>query len=144
MRKRQLVVASLLVVSCNRSDYVIGLKRAHIERVDRDGGSGYVVVDKASADTMAKYGDVYVWGRTCRDDRCETIAVGSLLKYDQVPVEGGVRLAIAPLSRAGAGKDYPAFWLGTIACLKLEAVQGFMGRTGRTDWNCSVTTGPKR
>jgi len=76
MRISLLILAALLTASCDRSDYVIHLKRTHIERVDRNGGSGYVVVDKASADTMAKYGDVYVQGRTCPDVTCKTISVG--------------------------------------------------------------------
>jgi hypothetical protein len=140
-RRCRLIVASLLVASCDRSDYVIDLKRTHIERVDRDGEVGYVVVDKASADTMAKYGDVYVQGRTCPDVTCRTIPVGSLVKYDRIPVKGGVRLNMATLSGTEADKDHPPFWLGRVACFRLEAVQGFMGRTGRSDWNCSVTSG---
>jgi hypothetical protein len=140
-RRYRLIVTGLLVASCDRSDYVIDLKRTHIERVDRDGGIGYVVVDKASADTMAKYGDVYVQGRTCSDVTCRTIPVGTLVKYDQMAVKGGVRLDIAILSETDAGKDHPPFWLGHVACFRLEAVQGFMGRTGRSDWNCSVTSG---
>jgi len=143
MRISLLILAALLTASCDRSDYVIHLKRTHIERVDRNGGSGYVVVDKASADTMAKYGDVYVQGRTCPDVTCKTISVGSLLKYDQVPVDGGVRLNIATISGIEAIEGYPPFWLRSVACLRLEAVQGFMGRTGRSDWNCSVTSSTK-
>jgi hypothetical protein len=135
-----LILASLLTVSCDRSDYVITLKRTHIDSVDRLGGSGYIVVGKVSADTMAKYGDVYVQGRTCPDDSCKTISVGSLSQYDQVQVEDGVRLKLEPLFVPEADKDYPPFWLGNIACFRIEATQGFMGRTGRSDWNCSVTS----
>lgn len=72
-----LILASLLTGSCDRSDYVIDLKRTHIESVDRLGGSGYIVVDEASADTMAKYGDVYVRGRTCPDESCKAITVAT-------------------------------------------------------------------
>ena len=135
-----LILVSLLTASCDRSDYVINLKRAHIESVDRVGGSGYIVVDKASADTMAKYGDVYVQGRTCRDDSCKTISVGLLSKYNKVPVEDGVRLNLELWPVPEVSKDYPPFWLRTIACFKIEVVQGFMGRTGRSNWNCSVTS----
>lgn len=138
IRASLLVLASLPIMSCDRSDYVIKLKRAHIETVDRVGGSGYVVVDKVSADTMVKYGDVYVQGRTCPDDTCKTITVGGLSKYGQIAVEDGVRLNLEVQFVSEANKDYPPFWLRDIACMRIEAVQGFMGRTGRSDWNCSV------
>lgn len=134
------MLASLPTASCDRSDHFTDLKRVHIESVDRVGGSGYVVVDKASADTMAKYGDVYVQGRACPDESCNTIPVGTLLKYDQVPVEGGVRLNIAFLSGPDGDKDHPSVALKNLACVRLEAVQGFMGRTGRSGWSCSVTS----
>jgi hypothetical protein len=143
-RVNLLILASLLTASCDRSDYVISLKRAHIESVDRVGGSGYIVVDKASADTMVKYGDVYVQGRMCPDDSCKTITVGTLLKYDQVPVEDGVRLELELWPVPEADKDHPPFWLRNIACFRLEATQGFMGRTGRSDWNCSVASSRRR
>ncbi len=135
-----LILASLFAASCDRSDYVIDVKRTHIESVDRLGGSGYIVVDKASADTMAKYGDVYVRGRKCLDESCAAITVGSLAKYDQIPVNDGVRLDLELWPIFEADDDHPPFWLGKVACFRLEATQGFMGRTGTSSWNCSVTS----
>ncbi|MEN3746472.1 hypothetical protein TPR58_04775 [Sphingomonas sp. HF-S3] len=139
-RSNLLILASLLTASCDRSDYVIDLKRTHIDSVDRLGGSGYIVVDKASADTMAKYGDVFVRGRTCPDESCKAISVATLRKYDQVPVADGVRLDLELWPISDSDEDHPPFWLSNIACFRLEATQGFMGRTGRSNWNCSVTS----
>jgi len=139
-RSTLLILASLLTASCDRSDYVIDLKRTHIESVDRLGGSGYIVVDKASADTMAKYGDVYVRGRTCPEESCKAITVATLRKYDQVPVADGVRLDLELWPIFEADENHPPFWLGKVACFRLEATQGFMGRTGTSRWNCSVTS----
>jgi hypothetical protein len=133
-----MIFACLLTASCDRSDYVIDLKRTHIESVDRLGGSGYLVVDKVSADTMAKYGDVYVQGRMCPDDSCKTITVGGLSQYDQIPVEDGARFNLEPWPIFEPDQDHPPFWLGKVACFRIEAVQGFMGRTGRSNWHCST------
>lgn len=140
-RTRLLILVSLLTASCDRSDYVIHLKRGHIESVTRIGGSGYLVVDKASADTMDQSGDVYVDGRSCIDDRCRTFPVGSLRKYDRSPVKGGVRLKLEPLYISEPDEKYPPFWLKGIACFRIEAVKGMLGRTGRSGWSCSVTKG---
>lgn len=133
-----LILAGLLTASCDRSDYIINLKRAHIESVDSSGGKAYIVVDKGSADTMAKYGDVYVLGRTCLDDSCKTITVGTLQKYNQLQLGGDTRLDLELWPVPEADKDHPPFWLRNIACFRIEAKQGFMGRTGRSNWNCSV------
>lgn len=140
MRITLLVLASLLTASCDRSDYVIELKRGHVESVTRVGGSGYLVVDKASADTLDQSGDVYVDGRSCLDDRCRTIPVGSLRKDNRVPVQDGVGLKLVPLYISEPDERYPPFWLKGIACFRIEAVKGMLGRTGRSNWNCSVTS----
>jgi hypothetical protein len=137
-RSNLLILACLLTASCDRSDYVIDLKRTHIESVDRLGGSGYIVVDKASADTMAKYGDVYVLGRTCPEVSCKAITVATLRKYDQVPVADGVRLDLELWPISEADEDHPPFWLRNITCVRLEATQGVIGRTGTSNWNCSI------
>lgn len=139
MMRSVTLLACLLATSCDRSDYVIDVERANIERVDRLGGSGYIVVDRASAETMAKYGDVYLRGRSCPQTTCRTFEIGILDKYNAMPVRDGVRLNLEPVSVPQNDAQYPPFWLRNVACVQVEAVQGFMGRTGRSDWNCSVT-----
>lgn len=138
MRGCFLLLAGLVVSSCDRSDYVVHIQRAHIEQVSENGGSGYIVVDKAAADNMAKYGDVYIEGKFCPEAACEAVPVGSVDKYNQEPVNGGVKLKVEFPSEASRDNDYPSFWLKNVACLKVDAVQGFMGRAGKSDWNCSV------
>ncbi len=133
-----MILAGLLTASCDRSDYTINLKRTHIESVDRGGGKAYIVVDKGSAATMAKYGDVYVLGRTCPDDSCKTITVGTLRKYDPARLEGDVRLDLELWPDPEVDKDHPPLWLRNIGCFRIEAARGFMGRTGRSNWNCSI------
>lgn len=138
LRSSFIVLTSVFSVSCSKPAYIIELSHVQIDNVRESGGNGYVIVDKVSAENMARSGDVYVNAKLCVGTDCEVVPIGEVKKYDQQPTEGGVKMNVS-FHEMRVTHDYPQFWLSKVACLKLEAVKGFMGREGRSRWNCSVT-----
>lgn len=132
-----LPVVALFLSSCDRTDYVINIKSVHITQVSKDAGSGYIIVDKLAADNMIKYGDIYIDAKFCPEISCKEVSIGRINKDHQESVKGDIKLN-ADFYEFNVAYDYPQFWLNDIACLKINAVQGFMGREGKSGWYCNI------
>lgn len=137
MRGCFLLLAGLLVSSCDRSDYVIDIQRAHIEHISENGGSGYIVVGKETADNMAGSASGALYAKFCPGSSCKPVPVDSVNGYDQEIVAGGVRLKLE-FSDGLLSHDHPKFWLKDVACLKVEVGRAFGASGGKSDWNCAV------
>ena len=132
-----IVAAMWLLTSCDQSPYTIHIKSAHITEINEEGGHGYIVVDKAAADNIAKYGSVYISGKFCPGNECVGVTVGGADKYNQIQAADGMKLRV-DFDGLGMPYERPPFWLKNIACLKVETVQGYVGREGQSDWFCDV------
>jgi hypothetical protein len=134
-----------VVTSCDRSDYVIKIKQARINnvaehsvsgQVTEHSASGTILVDKQSAENMLKYGNVYIQVKFCKQDNCPSVSAGRLGDAHRIMADD-IDLQVN-FTELYPTYDYSPSWAENIACIKIDAYQGFMGRDGRSDWYCSV------
>jgi hypothetical protein len=137
MKILPLLLVILLTSSCDKSDYVIKIKETHITHVEASKGAGYIIIDKKSAEAMAESGDVYVDAKFCNDNRCQAVSAGSFYKYDQKIIGEYAKVPVDFHSFNVTDQRSP-FWLKNVKCIRIKAVKGIMGRTGNSDWNCSI------
>lgn len=130
-------IAALFLSSCDTSDYVIDIKSAHITLVTEDGGNGYIVVEKQTANNMAKSSSFGINAKNCLQDNCKVIAIGLVDQHNQEAVKDGVKLRLV-ISDDLLPQGHPSFWLNDIACIKIDGGRFMGSRRGESGWHCNI------